>query len=254
LGHPKAYIATQGPKFSTVKDFWRMIWQEQVQTIVMATNFVESKKRKCAEYWPQRLNCIFECGEMGITLKSEENFEHYDRRTLEMNYRGEVRAVQHYHLKWNPDQLTPLYPDRVVPLVKQIRNIRENSTTPIVIHCSSGVNRTGTLILCDMALQMATEQNKIDFYKLTKDLRDQRPNMVSTEKQYLLAHLVVLECLMEEENVFRKIIRENFALKRYKAQLNYLDRLHWHDEEVQSWIPYQVATPFSGIPGWSQFR
>jgi hypothetical protein len=53
---------------------------------------------------------------------------------------------------------------------------------------------------------------------------------------------------MEEENVFRKIIRENFALKRYKAQLNYLDRLHWHDEEVQSWIPYQVATPFSGIP------
>jgi hypothetical protein len=92
-------------------------------------------KRKCAEYWPQRLNCIFECGEMGITLKSEENFEHYDRRTLEMNYRGEVRAVQHYHLKWNPDQLTPLYPDRVVPLVKQIRNIRENSTTPIVIHC-----------------------------------------------------------------------------------------------------------------------
>jgi hypothetical protein len=59
---------------------------------------------------------------------------------------------------------------------------------------------------------------------------------------------------MEEENVFRKIIRENFALKRYKAQLNYLDRLHWHDEEVQSWVPYQVATPFFGIPGWSQFR
>ncbi|XP_068894482.1 uncharacterized protein [Tenebrio molitor] len=248
VDHPKAYIATQGPKFSTIRDFWRMIWQEQVQTIVMATNFVESKERKCAEYWPQRLNCIFEFGEMGITLISEENFEHYDRRTLEMKYRGEVRAVQHYHLKWNPDQLTPLYPDRVVPLVKQIRNVRENSTTPIVIHCSSGVNRTGTLILCDMALQMAAQQNSIDFYKLTKDLRDQRPNMVSTEKQYLLAHLVVLECLMEEENVFRKIIEENLALKPYKAQLNYLDRLSWHDDEVQSWVPYQAVALSPGLP------
>ncbi|CAH1364475.1 unnamed protein product [Tenebrio molitor] len=248
LGHPKTYIATQGPKFSTVRDFWRMIWQEQVQTIVMATNFVESKERKCAEYWPQRLNCIFECGEMGITLKSEENFEHYDRRTLEMNYREEVRVVQHYHLKWDPDPLTPLYPDRVVPLVKQIRNVRKNSTTPIVIHCSSGVNRTGTLILCDMALQMATQQNSIDFYKLTKDLRDQRPYMVTTEKQYLLAHLVVLECLMEEENVFRKIIKENLALKQYKAQLNYLDRLSWHDDEVQSWVPYQAVALSPGLP------
>jgi protein tyrosine phosphatase len=53
---------------------------------------------------------------------------------------------------------------------------------------------------------------------------------------------------MEEENVFRKIIKENLALKQYKAQLNYLDRLSWHDDEVQSWVPYQAVALSPGLP------
>ncbi|GJQ67622.1 hypothetical protein Trydic_g6972, partial [Trypoxylus dichotomus] len=41
----KAYIATQGPKDCTVNDFWRMIWQEEVEYIVMLANIVESGKK-----------------------------------------------------------------------------------------------------------------------------------------------------------------------------------------------------------------
>ncbi|KAH0815108.1 hypothetical protein GEV33_007683 [Tenebrio molitor] len=77
---PKAYIACQGPKFYTVKDFWRLIWQEKVETIVMATNLLENKKRMCAEYWPQKLNALYECGNMTIKLIKEENFEYHDIR------------------------------------------------------------------------------------------------------------------------------------------------------------------------------
>lgn len=40
----KAYIATQGPKSNTVCDFWRMIWQENVQHIIMVANIYEEKK------------------------------------------------------------------------------------------------------------------------------------------------------------------------------------------------------------------
>lgn len=46
------YIATQGPLASTVNDFWRMVWQESVFTIVMLTQCVERAKRTCERYWP----------------------------------------------------------------------------------------------------------------------------------------------------------------------------------------------------------
>ena len=43
-GRPNAYIAAQGPMPVTVGDFWRMIYEHRITTIVMLTKFNEGGK------------------------------------------------------------------------------------------------------------------------------------------------------------------------------------------------------------------
>ena len=48
----KEYIATQGPLPDTVGDFWRLIWDYKIPSVVMLTNLMEKMKVKCSQYWP----------------------------------------------------------------------------------------------------------------------------------------------------------------------------------------------------------
>ena len=77
-GDEKAWIASQGPKDNTLKDFWNMIWQEKVPVIVMLTKTFEFIKVMCVQYWPMTMDKpeIFE-GQFRVTVTEEENYAHF---------------------------------------------------------------------------------------------------------------------------------------------------------------------------------
>lgn len=50
----KKFICAQGPMDNTVCDFWRMIWEQHLELILMLTNLEEYSKTKCAKYWPDK--------------------------------------------------------------------------------------------------------------------------------------------------------------------------------------------------------
>ncbi|XP_063924246.1 receptor-type tyrosine-protein phosphatase F-like isoform X2 [Zophobas morio] len=238
----KAYIACQSPKFCTIKDFWRMIWQENVSVIIMATNFFEHKKRMCAEYWPQSESEVYEYGEITIKLLRETTFELYAYQELEIAYGDESKNIRHIHFMWSFDDSNMFYPNDVLPVVKLIRQQYENSSGPIVFHSGYGTGGVGILILCDLALQMIRKDNKVDFFSLTRTLRDQRASMITNMEHYIFSHLLMNEYSLEYSNPFQYSIGQNIKHDDIKQQFNYLETLRQYDNIFQE-VSLQYCIP-----------
>ena len=114
-----------------------------------------------------------------------------------------------------------------------------NSKSPVVVHCSAGVGRTGTILLCDICLRMAAREGTIDVLRNLQLLRDQRANMVDNIEQYKLAHLVVLECLVglhtsiqcsEIDEAVQKVLSNGSLV----LQMRYLQDTQWQDQAMKT--------------------
>lgn len=197
---PNGYIACQGPVDETISDFWRMVWQENVRTIVMVTNVKEKGKVKCSQYWPE-LNKKYLSDSIVVKFHEQISLPQCTVRTFKlMNSEDENtkhRIVQQFHFTGWPDHGVPKY---ATPLLKLIKRVRAHQslqpTSPIAIHCSAGVGRTGAFIVIDYTLQKLEKEKTIDIFNLIRELRRQRPHMVQTNDQYKFCHDTVLEYVL----------------------------------------------------------
>ncbi|XP_062712095.1 phosphatidylinositol phosphatase PTPRQ [Aedes albopictus] len=188
----REYIATQGPKKETCFDFWRMILQYEVETIVMLTQTVENDRIKCYQYFP-RFNQTLRFRDVAVKCTQEINMSFYQKRLFLVSRDNLTRPVFHYHFLAWPDHGCPDSASDLIRFIKIIRSERKNLALPVVVHCSAGVGRTGTLIALDIILQRIQQEKKINIYETVKQLRSQRVKMVQTSEQYAFLYHACLE-------------------------------------------------------------
>jgi len=70
---------------------------------------------------------------------------------------------------------------------------------PVVVHCSAGVGRSGTLIAIDLLLKDLKSSNEPRVFSTVMDLRCQRYGMVQTYEQYEFIHKFVREELSKQD-------------------------------------------------------
>ncbi|XP_071851983.1 receptor-type tyrosine-protein phosphatase mu-like isoform X2 [Apostichopus japonicus] len=193
---PRKYIACHGPNKASVKDFWRMVWQENCGIIVMLTNVSEGGKRKCEKYWPDD---NLKYGHLKVDCTSSVVYTSYTISTFSLSQVDDVdqkiKTVTHYHFTAWPDMKVPEFAGPILDLLHMVRDKQAEwvAEGPIVVHCSAGVGRTGTFITLDAMLDMAAAENKINVPQFVNQMRKNRVKMVQVVEQYQFIYDALVE-------------------------------------------------------------
>ncbi|XP_061170427.1 receptor-type tyrosine-protein phosphatase kappa-like [Saccostrea echinata] len=196
----RQYIAAQGPRKNTLADFLKMIWQENIEYIIMLTNLVENGKNKCAKYWldkekPKNI------GLCSLSLLEETEYAFHTVRMFSFQRKdsNDIRIITQFHYTAWPDHGTP----EEIGLVQfhRVVNKRNEPGSPLLVHCSAGVGRTGTFIGLDSLLRQGRERGRINVFEFVKQMREDRMSMVQTLEQYVFLHKALLCGFQERETI-----------------------------------------------------
>lgn len=183
----KYYIACQAPMESTVTDFWRMIWEQQCKVIIMLTDLVENGVEKCTEYIPpsEVTDCRRLYGDFQVTLKKRETKEKYAISTLHLNNleKNTFREVYHIWYLW-PVNGVQSDGAGLIAVLLEARALQRGGPGPIVVHCSPGTGRTGTLIALDLGIRQYEITRTVDVPRVVYTIRRDRAGAVKTKEQY----------------------------------------------------------------------
>ncbi len=191
-------ICTQAPMVGldfyadTSLDFWEMIFTYRCPAIFMLTRLFENNRSKAELYWPTAINDIRQFGDIKVRIVdyfeicgifrvsefklirgNDENDNNNDEN------KEQCHTVFHIFYQGWPDHGVPKTPDDFFRMLEFWDIFSRMTDNPVVLHCSAGVGRTGTLASAKM-YQVTRRHPKI----IIEELRQQRPQLVQSLEQY----------------------------------------------------------------------
>eukprot|EP00038_Savillea_parva_P001523 m.104689 g.104689 ORF g.104689 m.104689 type:complete len:1549 (-) comp10533_c0_seq2:22-4668(-) len=216
------FIAAQGPTPETCGEFWKMVAQQRVRIVAMVTNCTEQGRSKCAQYWPDHIGETAHYPDSGegygvsVTCVHIEPSASWTKRTFRVDQSGPQptsQIVQQYHFTAWPDRDVPDTPIEFLRFLHAVMAEHhraageasasgESGYSPILVHCSAGVGRTGTFIAIYSVLNSLPHIQKgtisgIDIQTIIMGMRRCRRFMVQTMAQFIFTYRTVLHSTTE---------------------------------------------------------
>ncbi|XP_046914794.2 receptor-type tyrosine-protein phosphatase epsilon isoform X2 [Dermatophagoides farinae] len=198
---PNAYIVAQGPNEKTMGHFWRMIWQQNIQVIVMLTKVYEFIRVMCIQYWPSKLNQpeLFD-DRFEVTLIEEDQLADYICRTMKIRdlnadeSNENFQTIYQLHFQsWNVTACP--YSDSILKFRRRVKLYQNQAVNsgPLLVHCSNGCGRSGTYVCLDANLDLVDDEGVVDIFNYAKNLRNSRTNMIENLEQYRFIYETIEE-------------------------------------------------------------
>jgi protein tyrosine phosphatase len=192
-GHRSRYIVTQAPVQHSIEDFWKMTWDQASMSILMLTKLVEDGRTKAHPYWNESPDEILSLENgLSVQLMTTCTTDDLLLRTFKLcnrnNPTSQPRMLTHLQYTGWPDHDVPVDYTSFIALIQFYRQLKPSISGPIIVHCSAGIGRSGTLIAFDIALDQIKDQIQtgasdptISLPSIIYRLREQRYGMVQTK-------------------------------------------------------------------------
>jgi protein-tyrosine phosphatase len=181
------YIIAQDPLEVTVGDFWRMIVEHNVRSVVMLSEVGDDK---CPRYWPEKDQ---ETSHDYIRVKymQSQSFPFYYRREFTVtNTKAEDSCLvtQFQYNGWPVGEMA--VPDSARGIAELIDTTFKHKETldklygPTLIHCSAGADRSCIFVALAILVRQMMNESRVDIFSVVRKLRSQRQGLFQNLAQY----------------------------------------------------------------------
>ena len=209
MPHPFYFIATQGPLEKTIEDFLLMCIEYDVQFIVMLCNVEEEGREKCAKYWDRKFTNYEVLKRIESTiLKEGIILRRLKIKKEKDNLEKNIDQIQ--FTCWDDHKgLNYEYFEKIREIINEVDMYKQHQpNSPIVVHCSAGVGRTGTFICLYMiykeVLEQILDKNKTEIkfsiMNLVRKIKEMRLYSVENEYQYTMLYMFANYLLLKYNN------------------------------------------------------
>ncbi|NXJ06321.1 PTPRV phosphatase, partial [Odontophorus gujanensis] len=166
------YLAVQGPDKLTMEDFWMLVWEQDVHTILTLLPWQEMGEVPGDMCWPLEGDSL--CTKL-LTIQCSTEKPASGWRCIQLKVKhekkGKERQVQQFLYRlWSSKE----QPDAqgLVELLTAVRRCvpSRKRASPLLLHCSGGENQMGTLISLDCLLHQLKTERTVDVYGVTLQL------------------------------------------------------------------------------------
>ncbi|KAK3606325.1 hypothetical protein CHS0354_041959 [Potamilus streckersoni] len=190
-------LLTQTPLPATVVDFWRLIFEYEVETLVMFQDD-NLTDEKIGNYWPTGDNtCLVD--PFTVTTVSETRKSTYVERVLQASKQGEERSLKVKQFVcdlWKSQETTPESARLFLNFLEDVENWqRQSEHRPIIVHCLNGAERSGLFCVLWCVFERLKADREVAIRSVVRQMRVRRQQIIPNFAQYQFCHDVILEYL-----------------------------------------------------------
>uniref|UniRef100_A0A674GKX2 protein-tyrosine-phosphatase n=1 Tax=Taeniopygia guttata TaxID=59729 RepID=A0A674GKX2_TAEGU len=201
-GSSRDYLAVQGPDKLTMEDFWTLVWEQDVHTILTLLPWQEKGEVPGEVCWPLEGDSL--CTKtLTIQCDPEKLVSGWRCTQLRLKHekKAKERQVQRFlYTLWSSKK----QPD-VQGLVELLGAVRRGPpqrrrAAPVLLHCSGDMSQMGTLISLDCLLHQMKAERTVDIYGVTLQLARSCCLMTPTLDQYMLLYTCIQDIIAQNQH------------------------------------------------------